>query len=196
VTFVPPPYPIRGIDATDRRDDARGVHLTDLLAALALLGLVLAATVGLFAEGQRAYARGAARVESQQTARVALSRMAREIRQAGGGGGTLPPIAIAEPSRIVVQHDADGDGRATTRGETVTWLLSGDVLRRNAGAGAQPIVNGVRALTFTYLDASRRETTAPAAVHTVVIVLATSPEHRRGDGPTTKLTTEVGLRNH
>ena len=72
------------------------MHLADLLAALAIVGLVLAAVLTVFAQGQRAYTQGAGRVESQQTARVALARMSREIRQAGRGGDALSPIAIAE----------------------------------------------------------------------------------------------------
>ena len=170
------------------------MHLVELLVALGLAGLVFAAALGVFSEGQRAHARGAARVESQQTARIALARMAREIRQAGGGD--LPPIAIAEPTRIAVQHDLDGDGRAAARGETVTWLWSGDVLRRNAGAGAQPVVNGVRNLEFSYLDAEGLVTTVPTAIRTVVISLTTAPEHPGAGGATmTRLTTEVRLRN-
>src|SRR5262245_50306721 len=184
------------IDGEATPADAGRVTLADLLASLAILGLVLAATVTLFTEGQRAYARGAARVESQQSARIALGRMAREIRQAGAGGGALPPIAVAEPSRIVVQHDLDGDGNATGKGESVTWLLSGDVLRRNAGGGAQPIVNGVRGLELGYLDAPGRPTAVPGAVRTVVIGLITAPEHPGAGGTTlTRLTTEVRLRN-
>jgi Tfp pilus assembly protein PilW len=184
------------IDATGRPIDAGRVHLVELLVALALTGLVLSSTVTLLAHGQRAYSHGAGRAESQQSARVALARMAREIRQAGSGGGALPPIAAAEPQRVVLQHDVDGDGVAATRGETVTWQLSAGVLRRNAGAGAQPIVNGVRALAFSYLDADSRPTTSPAAVRRVVIALTTEPEHPGAGGATlTKLTTEVRLRN-
>jgi type II secretory pathway component PulJ len=170
--------------------------LAELLVALSVLGLVLAATLGAFTEGQRAYARGAARVETQQTARVGLARMAREIRQAGLGGGAVSPIAVAERSRIVIQHDLDRDGRAVSKGETVTWVLSGGVLRRDAGGGAQPIVNGVRSLELSYLDAAGRDTTAPTAVSTVVIVLTTAPEHPGAGGDTlTRLGTEIRLRN-
>jgi Tfp pilus assembly protein PilW len=172
------------------------VHLVDVLAALALLGLVFSATLTIFVQGQRVYTQGTARVESQQSARLALTRMARELRQAGSGGGSLPPIAVAETTRVVIQHDLDGDGVASARGETVTWQLSAGVLRRNAGAGAQPIVNGVRALAFSYFDAESRPTTSPAAVRTVVIALTTEPEHPGAGGATlTKLTTEVRLRN-
>jgi Tfp pilus assembly protein PilW len=162
------------------------VHLADLLTAAALLGLVLSATLTVLAEGQRAYVQGAARVESQQNARVALARMAREIRQASGGAG-LAPLSTAEPSRIVLQQDT---------GKTVTWQLSADALRRNAGAGAQPIVNGVRALVFTYRDADGRPTTTPADVRSVAIALTTAAEHPgAGSASETKLTTEVRLRN-
>jgi hypothetical protein len=172
------------------------VHLADLLTALAVIGLVLAATLTVFAQGQRAYTHGAARVEVQQNARIALSRMAREIRQAGAGGGSLSPIAIAEPSRLVIQHDFDGDGLAATRGETVTWLRSADVLRRNAGGGAQPIINGVRGLAFTYLDADGRPTATPAAVRIVAITLTIAPEHTAaGRATLTTVATEVRLRN-
>jgi type IV pilus assembly protein PilW len=185
------------IDAAPAAIDREGVHLVDVLVALALLGLVLSATVSVLSQGQRAYTAGAGRVESQQSARVALDRMARELRQAGAqGGGTLPALAVAEPSRLVIQHDLDGDGVASARGETVTWQLTAGVLRRNAGGGAQPIVNGVHALSFRYLDADARPTTLPAAVRTVIIALTTEPEHPGAGGATLiRLTTEVRLRN-
>jgi len=189
-------YQTLDIDGSDEGPDAGRVHLVDVLVALALMGLLFSATLTVLAHGQRAYTQGAARVESQQSARMALTRMARELRQAGSGGGSLPPIAVAEAARVVIQHDFDGDGVASGRGETVTWQLSAGVLRRNAGAGAQPIVNGVRALAFSYLDADSRSTTVPAAVRTVVVSLTTEPEHPGAGGATiTKLTTEVRLRN-
>jgi type II secretory pathway component PulJ len=172
------------------------VTLADLLSALAVVGLVLAAVLSVFAEGQRAYTHGAARVQTQQSARVALARMAREIRQAGHGAGAFSPIAVAEPSRLVIQQDLDGDGVVATRGETITWRLSAGILRRDAGGGAQPIVNGVRTLGFTYLDGDGRPSSRADAIRTVVITLATEPEHWSAGGATlTTLTTEVRLRN-
>ena len=171
------------------------MHLADLLTAFAVVGLVFSATLTVFAQGQRAYVQGAARVESQQNARIALARMVREIRQAGSGS-CLAPIAVAESSRLVLQHDSDGDGVAAGRGETVTWQLSAGVLRRNAGGGAQPIINGVRAIVFAYLDAGGRSTATPSDVHAVVITLTTVPARPGGGGETqTKLTTQVRLRN-
>ena len=189
-------YRTSDIDAGAGRPDAGSVHLADLLTALALAGLVIAAALTAFTEGQRVYASGAARVESQQAARVALARMAREIRQAGLGAGSIAPLSVAQPSQLTLQQDFDGDGVIAARGETITWLLSAGVLRRNAGGGAQPVVNGVRTLMFTYFDAAGQPTTTPAAVRTVVIALTTEPEHPGAGGKTgTALTTTVRLRN-
>jgi hypothetical protein len=110
--------------------------------------------------------------------------MAREIRQAGAAGKAV--ITVAEPQRIVLERD----------GRPIVWQLTNGVLRRNAGAGAQPIVNGVRALVFSYRDAGGRPTTTPADVRAVGIALTTEPEHPGvGAATATKLTTEVRLRN-
>lgn len=172
------------------------MHLVDLLASLALSGLLLASTLSVFVQGQRAYAYGVARVESQQAARVALARIVRDLRQAGLGGGAFPPLAVAAPSQLVIQCDLDADGIIGARGETITWLVSGGVLRRNAGAGAQPIVDGVRKLAFTYLDAGGRSTTSLAAVRVVAVTITTEPEHAGASGgPGATFSTEVRLRN-
>lgn len=175
------------------------MSLAELLAALAVLGLVLAAAVVLLVSGQRAYLAGTARVESQQSARLALARMAREIRQAGFGpaGADFAAISVFEPQRLVLHMDNDVDGVISGRSETITWLLGADgVLRRDAGGGAQPVINGVRALTFTCLDADGAPAAAPSDVRSVVIRLTTGPDGplTRREGLTT-LVTEVRLRN-
>ena len=69
------------------------MSLAELLVALAIIGLVLSGVFGILDQGQRLYAVGAARVESQQTARIALERLARDIRHAGEGKSpSFPPF--------------------------------------------------------------------------------------------------------
>src|SRR3989442_6344400 len=87
------------------------MSLAELLVSLAIVGLVLGGVFGILHQGQRLYAMGAARVESQQTARIALERLAREIRHAGEGqaGRVVPAVSVAEPSRVVLHFHADGD---------------------------------------------------------------------------------------
>jgi type II secretory pathway component PulJ len=175
------------------------MSLADLLVALALVGMVLGGTLTLLRDGQQAAAAGAARVEAQQSARLALERLAREIRQAGAGlpASAGPALSVAEPSRLVIHADLDGDGEIAGRAETITWLLRDGVLRRSAGGGLQPIINGVRDLVLTYRDAHGEPATEPGAVRAVGITLTTEPAE--AFGPTGRtlavFSTEVRLRN-
>ncbi len=184
------------VDAGGAGDDAARVSLADLLVALATFALVAVAALTLLDAGQRAYAFGAARAEAQQSARVALARLAGEIRGAGRGGGGFDAVAVAGADRIVLQQDLDGDGVIAANGERVTWRLAGTILRRDAGGGAQPIVNGVSALALTYFDAVGAPTASPAAVRAVEIVLAPRPDRAApGSTAATVLTTRARIRN-
>ncbi|MGH7323983.1 MAG: PilW family protein [Candidatus Rokuibacteriota bacterium] len=176
------------------------MSLVELLSALAVVGLVLGATVTFLQQGVQVSTFSTARLEAQQNARIALDRLAREVRQAGRGssGDDGPAISVAERSRIVLHIDVDGDGVAAARSEMITWRLAAGILRRDAGGGAQPIVNGVRDLVLMYFDAHGRVTSVPADVRAVRIVLTTEAADvavnpaRRG---VTTFTTEVRLRN-
>jgi hypothetical protein len=171
--------------------------LADLLVSVAVLGLVMSANVVLLDQGRRALEVGAARVESQQTARIALHRLAREIRTAGSSPRTpaFAAITVAAPERLTLHRDLDGDGEIAVLRETVTWKLDGTILRRDAGGGAQPIVNGVHALRFEYVDAGGAPTTTPAAVRGVTITLATVALGTPAAAAPTTVSTYVRLRN-
>ena len=173
--------------------------LHELVVAVAVMGVVFAGAYGSLDAGLRVYAIGAARAESQQSARVSLSRLAREIRVTGVGADIhLPAIAAADSAAIVLASDLDADGALATRGERITWHLGGSTLRRDAGGGAQPVANGVQRLAFRYLDADGAPTTDPAAVRRVEItVLAASPgaESSLARGVSTHFGTEARLRN-
>jgi type II secretory pathway component PulJ len=175
--------------------------LADLLVSIAVLGLLLGAMLTTLEQGQRAWAIGAARVETQQSARAALAWLSAELRVAGRGPGPrqLGALTIVEPARVALQLDRDGAGSAGSVNETITWRLAADVLRRDAGGGGQPVVNGVRGLALTYLDERGAPTTEPAAVRRVRITLATRPDHavtRETRDLGAVFTTEVHLRNH
>ena len=146
-------------------------------------------------ESLRAYTVGAARAESQQSARIAVERLAGEIRTAGLGPrpATFSAIAVAEPSQIVLHHDLDGNGVIAGSGETITWRLVGATLRRG---GAQPIVDGVRRFTLEYLDATGNIVADADEVRSVVITLVTGAAWDLADRSiVTTLSTRVRLRN-
>jgi type II secretory pathway component PulJ len=174
--------------------------MAEMLVALSLLGLVLAATAPALDQIVRAFGEGAARVETVQSARVALARLAHDVRAAGYGGSAadFAAVAVAEPSRIVLQSDLNGDAVIAGAGETIAWRVVAGVLRRDAGGGAQPVANGVRALAFAYLDADGRATATPAAVRAVRIELTAEPARPgspAGAGIASTLATTVRLRN-
>ena len=152
---------------------ARGFTLLELLVAMGLSGLLMAGTLGLLLAGQGAYAAGAARAEATQGARVGLERMATELRQAGYDpqGAGFDPIAVAEPERVTFLRDLNENGVIDPTRERVTYLLRGTVLRREAGGGAQPLVDGVRRLVLSYYDRDDRPTSEPAQIASVGIVL-------------------------
>jgi len=184
------------VDAGSVADDAARVSLAELLVSLVIFALVGAAAFTLLDEGQRAWAFGAARAETQQSARVALARLTAEVRQAGRGGRGFDAVGLAAPDAIVLQQDLDGDGVIAVNGERVTWRLVGTVLRRDAGGGLQPIVNGVSRLGLRYFDAAGAPTSVPAAVRSVEIALVTRPDYSVvGSTASTVLTTRVRLRN-
>jgi len=172
--------------------DRTGFSLVELLVVVAVLGLTMAGILGLLRVSLESYGLGASRVEAQQSARVALERMVKELREAGYDptGAGVVPIVEAGPTHVAFQRDLDGDGLVDATRERVTFLLRGTVLRRDAGAGAQPIINGVRSFALTYFDHEGRPTTDPASVRSIQIQLATGLA-----GPAILMQTQVSMRN-
>jgi type II secretory pathway component PulJ len=175
---------------------ARGSSMVELLVAMGLAGLVMAGTLSLFLAGQRAYAAGLARADATQGARVGLERMATELRQAGYDpqGAGLAAIVLAEPERVTLQHDLNENGVIDPTRERVTYLLRGTVLRREAGGGAQPLVDGVRRLVLSYYDRQDAPTVDPARVVSIGVVLEVARDAALSVAPAF-MGTRVRIRN-
>ena len=174
---------------------SRGFALAELLVALAIVGMVMAALAGLLREGEQAYLTGAAQVEAQQSARVAVERLARELRGAGVDptGAGFPALVNPSPTGFTIQNDLNGDGVIRGNRETVTYSLTGRTLRRNAGGGAQPLIEGVESLALAYLDGDGNPAATPGEIRTVLIAITTRPDGSRRGG--VSMTTQVRLRN-
>src|SRR5260370_34822759 len=61
----------------------RGYSLAEMLVVCAIVGLVMASLLGLGLSGQQAFWYGTTQVDAEQTARIAIERMGKEIREAG-----------------------------------------------------------------------------------------------------------------
>jgi prepilin-type N-terminal cleavage/methylation domain-containing protein len=169
-----------------------GFSLGELLVSLAVLSLVLAGVFGVLRAGLMAYGWGAARVDAQQSARIALDRMARELRGAGFDptGAGLSPIAVAAPALVTFQRDAGSAGVVTPARVTFVLRAGDNVLRRDAGGGAQPVIENVRRLNLTYFDRAGAPTSDASRVAAVRIELEVG-----AIGPTAVMETHVAIRN-
>jgi prepilin-type N-terminal cleavage/methylation domain-containing protein len=107
-------------------NNERGFTLAEMIVVCAIVGLVMASLLGLVMSGQQAYWYGTTQVDAQQTVRVAIDLMAKEIREAGyypQTPNTLPSTCTAVPcygfdalgtgqtsSSLTLQYDWNGDG--------------------------------------------------------------------------------------
>jgi len=171
-----------------------GFTLAELLVSLCVLSLVLAGVFSILRGTMNAYGWGAGRLEAQQSARRALERMVTELREAGldPTGAGVEPVIVAAPSLVTFQRDLNGNGVIDTTRERVTFLVrpGETVLRRDAGAGAQPIINGVRRFQLDYHDDAGAPTADPTRVASVRIQLEVGLT-----GPMAAMQTEVSIRN-
>lgn len=127
-----------------------GVILFERLIALAIAGILAAATMILWQKQQETYFRGSEAAQVQQDARAALQLLVRDLRQAKS-------VVTADASRIVFQSAADADPspqRTFDIGAMASCQRNCIRYNRGDGAGAQPIAEGIVALAFTYRDAS------------------------------------------
>jgi prepilin-type N-terminal cleavage/methylation domain-containing protein len=66
-----------------RMTTERGYTLAEMMVVCVIVGLVMASLLSLVMAGRQAYWFGTTQVDSQQTVRVAMERMVKDIREAG-----------------------------------------------------------------------------------------------------------------
>lgn len=138
-----------------------GFSLLEMLVTLAIFLVVLYGVYIIYDTGEANYIRSTRMWDAQSQARVALERMAREIRMAGYAtpANVTDPVLIATNDTISIHADVgDGNGlEYITYGlrncdDTITQTL----YRRASNAspfvycGGEPFIDGVTSLTFAY----------------------------------------------
>jgi hypothetical protein len=136
---------------------------------------------------------GAARVETQQTARLALDRLMGELRLSSGvtsapgcnnatNGGTAISFAWTNP--------------LTSSNETVTYQLSGTDLQRTDPANTQTLIGGVQTLNiWCYLSDGVTLTATAANVVSVKVQITTQDETIAAQKQHAVVQSQVRLRN-
>lgn len=156
-----------------RLRDQRGFTLTELLIVIAILGFMMTALFTLQRQGQATYQAGAARVEVQQNARIALDLMMNDIRTATAVtfvGGTC-------------NNATDGTTTITVTDQTgtaVAYAVTGAGTNLTLTRNGEAVIGGVRAFRIWCYDATNARTATAASVRTVQAQIVTQTER----GPT------------
>jgi prepilin-type N-terminal cleavage/methylation domain-containing protein len=106
----------------------RGYTLAEMMVVCAIVGLVMASLLGLVLSGQQAFWYGTTQVDAQQTARVALERMVKEIREAGYYPQPPTPLTTGSCSTLICyayNFDAIATGLTATA-VTLQYDWNGD----------------------------------------------------------------------
>lgn len=162
--------------------DERGFTLAELLIVLSVLALVLAAVVTIQQGALQAYVAGSNKTEVQQNARVALERMAREIRatQSGLTAPTGTSLTLVDPN--------------TGLPVTYAFDVNSHTLTRTTNDVTDIVIGGVQTLIFAYIADP-----VDGVVRRVDITIQTGSEDTVVAGGITDtragLTTSVRLRN-
>ena len=179
----------------------RGFSLIELLIAMAVGLIVLAAVSALFSIQSKHLADSEIIAELHQNTRIAIEMMVREINMAGYNqrrdnptatkiprctnaivtAGTPPCVGItnAGASAISFSTDIDGDGDitadSTNPNENIVYdLYTTDgvqTLGRTSNGVKNPVVNDVESLSFLYYDESGNITAEKGDVRKVKIII-------------------------
>jgi prepilin-type N-terminal cleavage/methylation domain-containing protein len=161
--------------------DERGFTLPEMLVTTLITVFVLLGLAGIFDMSLKVFSYGTNKVEAIESARVAMEKMEREIRQASAynkDDATNPDTHLFDrwtSSEIRFGNDRDGNGviacpNSTGRCEKIGYrrfpdLVSGTTLGRdntstgatNSVANLRPVAQNVQSLAFSYYDATGNE---------------------------------------
>ena len=155
-----------------------GFTVTELVLALAIMMMVMAAMVSMLIFLNRVYAAQVVTAGVQQVTRAGINIMTRNIRLAGLNPLKINQIGILEASaiKIRIQQDTNGSGTIETgQDEDIAYLLNGNhqLIRQKDGNSRsnKSLIDHVSDLTFKYVNRVDEETSILDDIHTVEISL-------------------------
>lgn len=186
---------------------AAGFTLVELLVALAVGSIVMAAVMTAFLSQHNTYLAQGQVVEMQQNARVALDLLELDIRSAGydpnnlGAGittaGIDPVTGVASTLTFTREDDPPGTSPPVSGLETISYGLIDafvtegrndgvvDDLGRNDGGGSQPVAENISRLEFRYLDGDGNPTAVLNNIRSIqvsILVQSARPEVQSNPG--------------
>ena len=136
-----------------------GFSLAELLVSSFVASVILTSLVGFAAAQRRFFHRAEEQLAANQTLRLVLDVISRDLRQAGFDplGTAVEPVVAATSTTLVLQQDGDGDGLVDTEsGEIITYAFRPEAgtLSRVVGRQSMPLATGLPADGFrlSYMD--------------------------------------------
>jgi prepilin-type N-terminal cleavage/methylation domain-containing protein len=185
----------------------RGLSLVELLIAMAIVGVVMGGVTGSFVNQRKITAIQHQRVALIQQAQAAMDLVTRECRTAGTNptGAAFVPVTY-HASQLEIRADLNGNGTTDTPNDPNEHLIYAydsvnKRITRNAGSGAQSLVEHIQAFTFSYLKSDGQTTTDTSAIRqlqlTITARTATAdPTYTANSGYRTfTMTSVIALRN-
>jgi len=130
-----------------------GFSLVELLVAMAITGVVMAAVFKIYTTQQDSYVLQEQVAEMQQNGRTAKYVMTREIRMVGYDPTGLAGAGFISAGANLIHFtmDMNENEDTTDPGDNITYSVSADKeLMRNDGFNNQPVVENVEAVGFAY----------------------------------------------
>jgi type IV pilus assembly protein PilW len=188
----------------------RGATLVELFITLALLGIILGAVCSSFISQRRVAAVQNQRGVLVQQAQAAMDLLTRELRRAGTNptGATFTHVTYSA-TQLEIRADLNGNGTTDTNNDPDEHLIyaydttdtTNKKITRNAGNGAQPLVEHIQAFTFQYLDSAGTATTVSSAIRQLQLSITAQtathdPRYTPNNGYRTfTMTSLINLRN-
>ena len=131
----------------------RGFTLVEILVAMALTGVVMAALYSVYISYLRHPERQDEFTRTEMNVRAALDMMAREIRMAGFPAGVSTGFERASSLELAFNYDHFNPLDAITDEERISYRFNaarGEIQRRFRGGDWTPIANEIADLQFEY----------------------------------------------
>lgn len=158
-----------------------GFTLIELMIAMAVGAIIMAAVMTSFLSQHRSYLAQDDAVEMQQNARVSMDILTRDIRSIGYDPNNIGTgiTAAANATNLVFTRD-DGTGALETIRYTLVDAFTTDSrndgvvddLGRSEGAGGlQPVAENISNIEFRYLDEDGTATATPDDIRSIQVSL-------------------------
>jgi prepilin-type N-terminal cleavage/methylation domain-containing protein len=156
------------IRALSLKNNSRGFTLVEMVLALAISTIVLAAVYSVFNIANKNFTTQNAAANAQQNLRSAIRLMARDIRHAGldPSGSDNFGIAYASPSKIRFTMDRDTFNGTVDEAnwEEITYDFQGSQVMQTlyetvttSTADSAALINNITNLNFSYFDADNTD---------------------------------------